>query len=95
MKYSIKDFDEKVHHIYPNDNQVVTHLHLKADQIIPTHDTSMSVVVVIYEGEVIFTEEDKEFTIRPGDIIQLDPGLAHSLKATKDSKLMVIKSDLK
>ena len=55
----------------------------------------MSVVVVIYEGEVIFTEEDKEFTIRPGDIIQLDPGLAHSLKATKDSKLMVIKSDLK
>ena len=95
MKYSIKDFDEKVQHIYQNDNQVVTHLNIKADQIIPTHDTSMSVVVVIYEGEVIFTEEDKEFTIKPGDIIQLDPGLAHSLKATKDSKLMVIKSDLK
>lgn len=95
MKYSIKDFDEKVQHIYQNDKQVVTHLNIKADQIIPTHDTSMSVVVVIYEGEVIFTEEDKEFTIKPGDIIQLDPGLAHSLKAIKDSKLMVIKSDLK
>lgn len=48
MKYSIKDFDEKVQHIYQNDNQVVTHLNIKADQIIPTHDTSMSVVVVIY-----------------------------------------------
>lgn len=44
MKYSIKDFDKKVQHIYQNDNQVVTHL---------------------------------------------------NIKATKDSKLMVIKSDLK
>ena len=95
MKYSLKDTNTRVHNIYESDNQVVTHLNIKADQIIPTHDTSMSVVVVIYEGEVIFTEEDKEFTIKPGDIIQLDPGLAHSLKATKDSKLMVIKSDLK
>lgn len=95
MTYSLKDTNTRVHNIYESDNQVVTHLNLKAGESIPRHNSDMSVVVVIYEGEVIFTEEDKEFTIKPGDIIQLDPGLAHSLKATKDSKLMVIKSDLK
>jgi len=55
----------------------------------------MSVVVVIYEGEIIFTEENKDYTIKAGDIITLKPNLSHSLKALEDSKLMVIKSDLK
>ena len=55
----------------------------------------MSVIVVIYEGEVSFKKGEKDFNIKPGDIIQLDPSIAHSLKAIKDSKLMVIKSDLK
>ena len=95
MKYSIKDFDAKVQNIYETTNQVVTHLSLNANQTIPSHDSPMSVIVVIYEGEVSFKEGEKDFTIKPGDIIQLDPSIAHSLKAIKDSKLMVIKSDLK
>ena len=95
MKYSIKDFDEKVQNIYETTNQVVTHLSLKKNQTIPSHDSPMSVIVVIYEGEVSFKEGEKDFIIEPGDIIQLDPSIVHSLKAIKDSKLMVIKSDLK
>ena len=95
MKYSVKDTSAKAHNIYESDSQVVTHLNLKAGESIPSHNSDMSVVVVIYEGEIIFTEENKDYTIKAGDIITLKPNLSHSLKAFEDSKLMVIKSDLK
>ncbi|MBM0046401.1 cupin domain-containing protein [Anaerococcus sp. mt242] len=95
MKYSVKDASARAHNIYESDNQVVTHLNLKSGESIPSHDSNMSVVVVIYEGQVIFTEKDKEYTIKSGDIIKLEPEVSHSLKALDDSKLMVIKSDLK
>jgi hypothetical protein len=95
MKYSVKDISAKAHNIYESDNQVVTHLNLKAGESIPSHNSDMSVVVVIYEGEIIFTEENKDYAIKAGDIITLKPNLSHSLKALEDSKLMVIKSDLK
>ena len=95
MKYSLKDTNTRVHNIYESDNQVVTHLNLKAGESIPRHNSDMSVVVVIYEGEVIFTEEDEDYTIKAGDIIKFKPEVSHSLKALEDSKLMVIKSDLK
>ena len=55
----------------------------------------MNVIVVIYEGEVEFTENEDTYNIKPGDIVQMNPNTPHSLKAISDSKLMVIKSDLK
>ena len=94
MKYSVKDFSAKAHHVYETDKQVVTHLNIKAGEDVPTHTSPMSVIVVIYEGEVEFTEANNVFNIKPGDIVQMDPNVEHSLKAIADSKLMVIKSEL-
>lgn len=95
MKYSIEDKNAKVSNIYESDNQVVTHLFIKENDQIPSHDSPMSVIVVIYEGEVEFEEDGEIYTIKPGDIVTMKPNVKHSLKANKDSKLMVIKSDLK
>lgn len=95
MKYNLENNDAKVCNIYESDNQVVTHLFIKENDQIPSHDSPMSVIVVIYEGEVEFEEDGEIYTIKPGDIVEMKPSVKHSLKAKKDSKLMVIKSNLK
>lgn len=94
MKYSIIDQEKRAHNIYESENQVVTHLNIKKGEEIPSHDSPMTVIVVIYQGEVSFTEEGETFVIKPGDIVSLKPGVSHSLLAKEDSKLMVIKSKL-
>lgn len=95
MKYSAKDINDLHKNIYEKDNQVVTHLVLETGKEIPSHASDMSVIVVIYQGNVDFIVGDKKYNIVPGDIIQMDAGENHSLLANKDSRLMVIKSDLK
>ena len=95
MILSVKDEFARAHNIYETDFQVVTHLNIKANEEIPSHKSTMNVIVVIYEGEVEFTENEDTYNIKPGDIVQMNPNTPHSLKAISDSKLMVIKSDLK
>ncbi len=41
MKYSLKDTNTRVHNIYESDNQVVTHLNLKAGESIPRHNSDV------------------------------------------------------
>lgn len=95
MILSVKDEFARAHNIYETDSQVVTHLKIKTNEEIPSHKSTMNVIVVIYEGEVEFTENEDTYNIKPGDIVQMNPNTPHSLKAISDSKLMVIKSDLK
>ncbi|MFO3664709.1 cupin domain-containing protein [Anaerococcus sp. ENR0831] len=95
MILSVKDEFARAHNIYESDSQVVTHLNISANEKIPSHKSTMNVIVVIYEGEVEFTENEDTYNIKPGDIVQMNPNTPHSLKAIIDSKLMVIKSDLK
>lgn len=95
MILSVKDEFARAHNIYETDSQVVTHLNIRANEEIPSHKSTMNVIVVIYEGEVEFTENEDTYNINPGDIVQMNPNTPHSLKAISDSKLMVIKSDLK
>lgn len=95
MILSVKDEFARAHNIYETDSQVVTHLNIRANEEIPSHKSTMNVIVVIYEGEVEFTENEDTYNIKPGDIVQMNPNTPHSLKAIIDSKLMVIKSDLK
>lgn len=51
MKYNLENNDAKVCNIYESDNQVVTHLFIKENDQIPSHDSPMSVIVVIYGGK--------------------------------------------
>lgn len=95
MILSVKDEFARAHNIYETDSQVVTHLNIRANEEIPSHKSTMNVIVVIYEGEVEFTENEDTYNIKPGDTVQMNPNTPHSLKAISDSKLMVIKSDLK
>lgn len=93
MKYTSSD--KEMEKIYTSDNQIVLNLNIKEGKIIPPHDSDLSVVVVIYEGEVDFTLNDETFNVKPGDIVVIKPKEIHSIKALKDSKIMVIQSDLK
>lgn len=95
MILSVKDEFARAHNIYETDSQVVTHLNISANEEIPSHKSTTNVIVVIYEGEVEFTENEDTYNINPGDIVQMNPNTPHSLKAISDSKLMVIKSELK
>ncbi len=49
------------------------------------HKTSFPIVVEIVDGEIDFGVEEKTLNLKKGDLIALDGGVPHDLKATEDS----------
>lgn len=82
-------------HLIETPQQVVTHLVLKAGEVLPNHHVPYSVIVVPIKGQTIFSDETSAEEIYPGKIVQMTPDEIHGLKAITDSELMVIKSQLK
>ena len=96
MKSYKANKDVKVgENLLEKDGQIVTHLHLEKDEILPGHAVDMSVIVVPYKGIIEFTGENGMETIEPGIIIEMEPNETHSLKALEDSQLMVVKAKIK
>lgn len=91
-KLSANVLDGKFEHLIDEDKLQVTHLQIKSGEEIRRHKSDKTVIVVIYKGKVDFTGEDEKDIILPGDIIRMDPNESHSLKATEDSDLLVIKA---
>lgn len=81
-------------HLVETPQQVVTHLVLKAGEVLPNHHVPFSVIVVPIKGETIFSGENFSEKIYPGKIVEMTPEEVHGLKAVSDSELMVIKSHL-
>lgn len=84
----------KISHLFTHDNQMVTHLVMSKDQVLPTHHVDYDVCVIPVKGKVIFSGEAFKQEIVPGDLILMAPNETHSLKALVDSELMVVKSKL-
>lgn len=49
------------------------------------HQTPYPIVVELIEGEINFGVENEILMLKKGDLIALDGGVPHDLKATKDS----------
>lgn len=86
--------DGKFEHLIDEDKLQITHLQIKKGDEVPSHKSDKNVIVVIYNGKVNFTGENRSEIIIPGDIINMQPNELHALSAIEDSDLMVIKASI-
>ena len=84
---------DKVHcrQIFDTDNGGVALLAFKAGQKLDTHLAPTEVMVTVLEGEIEFTIDGRPNTIKAGEFLLMGADVPHSLLATTDAKLMLIK----
>lgn len=90
-----------------NDNKIAIHVLLdtdftkeiriamKAGQIMKEHKTPFPIVVELFEGCIDFGCQGQVLTLEKGDVLSLEGGVPHDLKAQKDSvvRLSLSKAD--
>lgn len=65
------------------------------DQIMKDHKTNFPITVEVFQGEIDFGVGEKIYKLLKGDIISLEAGIMHNLKANEDSivRLSLSKND--
>ncbi|HHG85237.1 MAG TPA: cupin domain-containing protein [Bacteroidetes bacterium] len=68
---------------------------LKAEQVMKKHQTPFPIVVELVDGELDFGVNGEVLHLKKGDLIALDGGVPHDLKAITNSvvRLTLTKSD--
>lgn len=77
--------------IFDNVNGGVSLLAFKAGQKLDEHTAPADVMVCVLEGEIEFTMIDMPHRIRHGEFMLMGADVPHSVLATADSKVMLIK----
>lgn len=65
-------------------------LNLRAGQSIPEHATKEVVTVYAISGHITFYEGQAPAELREGEVLFIDGGVPHALKAHEDSTLLVV-----
>lgn len=79
------------HAVFHNENGGVALLAFKAGQVLDTHMANAEVMVNVLEGEIEFTMIDRAHTMRAGDFLLMGANVPHSVAATTDAKVMLVK----
>ncbi|MDE7413659.1 MAG: cupin domain-containing protein [Muribaculaceae bacterium] len=89
----IESGEDKVHfkNIFSNGNGGVSIVAFKAGQALDTHTAPAEVMVTVLEGEIEFTMIDKPHHLKAGEFMLMGENVPHSVKALKDSKVMLTK----
>ncbi len=87
----LKPFEDKpqARKIVDADGGNLTLMELAAGQSWHEHHSVHPIFVQVLKGEVIFHVKDRDITLVPGKPIHVTAKLLHSLRAVKDSTLMV------
>ena len=67
--------------LHRNDGAIYVLLAMDAGSHMREHQAKAWASVQCLEGEVLFTLEDEEFLLHPGEILMMEPGQRHSLGA--------------
>lgn len=65
-------------------------LNLRSGQTVPEHATREMVTVYAIRGHVTFYEDKSPYEIRTGEVLWIEGGVPHALKAHEDSTLLVV-----
>lgn len=60
-------------------------------QELKTHTAPVEVIVVLVEGQALFTLESEECIIHPGDVLKIPANAKHAVRAITDFKMLLIK----
>lgn len=67
---------------------------LAKNQAMKKHQTPFPIVIELVEGEIIFGVEEKEFSVKKGDLLSLSGGVPHHLIAVEKSVVRLTLSKL-
>ncbi|HCO22567.1 cupin domain-containing protein [Gimesia maris] len=81
--------NQKTYTISKTEDLELIRLILPAGKIIPTHRTPGQITVQCIEGEVHFSAMGQEQKLEAGQLLFLLPGVPHSVRAVKDSSLLL------
>lgn len=65
-------------------------LNLRSGQAIPEHATRERVTVYAVRGHITFYEDKSPYDLREGQVLWIEGGVPHALKAREDSTLLVV-----
>lgn len=83
----IEGFSKK--QIYANDKFETVLAAVKEGTEIPAHPTPADAGIYVLEGHLIFDNEGNATEVKTDDFLTVKKGQMHSLKAVKDSKIMI------
>jgi quercetin dioxygenase-like cupin family protein len=70
----------------------VTAIQILNNQMLKEHKTKIPALLVCVTGEVVFeNEEGAKEILLPGDYVNIEPMVKHSVKGIDDSQLLLIK----
>ncbi len=72
------------------ENVTMMNIQLKKDEVIPEHDSTKEVIIVVRKGSVTFTVENKDIVVNSENVLHMAPNEKHSLLANEDSDIMVL-----
>lgn len=58
---------------------------------LPTHVANSDAVILVVEGEIIFTIEGEEYELGLNDMYEFQKDVPHSIKAIQNSKILLTK----
>lgn len=65
---------------------------LEAGQKLDTHAAPAELLVLVLEGEIVFSLEDKGNVMKEGDILMVGEGVRHAVECIRNAKVLLCKS---
>ncbi len=71
--------------IITGENEMIAHVYLKKDAIVPEHSHVSEQITYILEGALKFWINDEELTVSAGEVLVIPPRVAHKAVALADT----------
>lgn len=68
----------------------VVNMQLQLGEEVAEHDVDADVLIIVKTGKVAFTVEGEEVEVSPQNVLHMNPGERHSLKALEVSDFLVL-----
>jgi quercetin dioxygenase-like cupin family protein len=89
IDYHADSFQKKI--IFTNNGYEIILFSFQKGQGLPEHKAPVNSWVQIIDGEAEITIDDQKFTMRKGETIVLPKEILHTVKASKNFKMLLVK----
>ena len=89
-----KEKDRNAITVYKTNGLRMVLMAMHKNAVLERHTADGIISVQVLEGEINFTTDDKEVTLKEGEMLALHRGLHHSVEAVKESVFLLTISQL-
>ena len=90
--YQQKEFEKiKLQQVFKDDRFHVMLINIKKDEVLKPHHATTDAFLIVTEGEIVFTINEADTTLKKGDMISFRAYETHSVKALQDATFLLIK----